>query len=132
MNITEPDNINARDARYRYFIESVIAWEGVWGLYDNGWLLCRLANGGNDSTQYCPFFASRDHAEAWNDVAQTGHAPTAITLVELTEKLLPDLATHQIEPGISPTGDDGPILPGYRALHDDLMAALKRHIIRGM
>lgn len=124
MSIAGSDNINARDARYRYFIESVIAWEGVWGLYDKGWLLCP----GNEGTRYCPFFASHDHADAWNEIAQTGYVPTAITLVELTENLLPDLARNRIEPGISPTGDDGPILPGHLALHDDLMAALKKSI----
>ncbi|WP_404426094.1 DUF2750 domain-containing protein [Thalassospira australica] len=124
MSIEGSDSINARDARYRYFIESVIAWEGVWALYDNGWLLCPDAKG----TAYCPFFASRDHAEAWNETAQTRYVPTAITLVELTENLLPDLARNRIEPGISPTGDDGPVLPGHAVLHDDLMAALKRHI----
>ncbi|WP_417816248.1 DUF2750 domain-containing protein [Thalassospira alkalitolerans] len=117
-------NTTPRDIRYQYFIENVIAWEGVWALYNNGWLICP----GEGEQRFCPFFASRDHAMAWNESAQTGYIPTAITLIELTENLLPDLARHQIEPGISPTGDDGPILPGHDPLHHDLMTALKRSI----
>ncbi|WP_081649584.1 DUF2750 domain-containing protein [Thalassospira lucentensis] len=115
---TDPNN------RYADFLSAVATFEGVWGLYRNGWLLCP----GDDGQKFCPFFPSRDDAAHWEDAAKTGYVPTAITLVELMESLLPDLAKNDIVAGISPTPDAGPIVPGHDQLHHDLITAFKAAI----
>ncbi|WP_417806037.1 DUF2750 domain-containing protein [Thalassospira lucentensis] len=107
--------------RYTDFLTAVADFEGVWGLYRNGWLIYP----GADDQAFCPFFPSQDAAADWEEGAKTGYIPTAITLVELMEGVLPDLAKNNVAAGIFPTRTDGPFLPSHDQLARDLITAFK-------
>lgn len=112
---------DADQPRYLDFVTSVAGWEGVWGLYHNGWILHTTGEG----QKFCPLFATREAARSWGASIRTDHIPSAITLVELIEHLMAQWRLHDIEPGICPTPSQGPVLPGHDRLHADLLSALK-------
>ncbi|MCC9625737.1 DUF2750 domain-containing protein [Thalassospira sp. MA62] len=109
------------DPRYQAFLTAVGQWEGVWGLYHNGWLLHRSSDG----PLCCPLFATREDAIGFGASIATNHVPSAITLIELTEALLPDWESQKIAAGISPSPAQGPIIVSPAQLTVDLLSALK-------
>lgn len=109
------------DTRYQDFITAVGEWEGVWGLYHNGWLLHRC----DESKLFCPLFATRDAAQSWGASIRTNHVAGAITLVDVIEHLIPDWQSQNIMAGICPTPALGPVLIRPDKLSADLLGALK-------
>lgn len=95
------------ERRHAWFVQRVRESGEAWGLYSNGWALAQDAQG-NDVLPLWPgpAFAQRCATRMW-----AAYVPRRVTLAELLEEMLPELAAEGIPVGVffNPDGEGWPV-----------------------
>jgi hypothetical protein len=104
--------------RYAHFLVEAAGAGRVWGLYDDGWALAE----GSKGQRVLPLwpgeaFAARCAVGLWG-----GYAPRAVSLDELYDQLIPNLAATGTDIGVFYTPSGRGVMPGYERLIEDLQA----------
>jgi len=101
---------------YSHFIKTVVDWEEVWGLYNDGWAMA----GTNSDESVFLFWPAKEYAQLnaiseWKD-----YKPEPITLDDFIGELLPKLAKNKVLPGIFFRPNGKGLTPSIEQLIDDL------------
>ena len=109
--------------RYEYFIKTVVDWESVWGLYQDGWALAST----NDGEQVFPLWPTGEYAALCENEVWSGYAPVSIPLDEMMGELLPSLKSNGVLPGVFYTPTDMGTTPSVKQLTEDLQSELEKY-----
>lgn len=75
------------EERYRYFVNKVVDFEEVWGLYNDGWAVL----GNKDNSVVMPFWPEKNFADRCIADEWTGFKPKSINLQDFLDKWLPGM-----------------------------------------
>ncbi|ASP98529.1 DUF2750 domain-containing protein [Sinorhizobium meliloti] len=106
--------------RFEHFIKVIADWQELWGLYQDGWALSVA----DDGTTVFPLWPAKEYAQLCALNEWKGFEPRAITLIDLTDVLLPKLKLEGVLPGVFFT----PASKGVTLPVDELMAALRAEL----
>ncbi len=109
--------------RYEHFVKSIVDWEIVWGLYQDGWALASTDNG----EQVFPMWPASEYAAICADGVWSGYEPVSIPLDELMSELLPKLKSDGVLPGVFYTPADKGTTPLVEQLMEDLKTELEQY-----
>lgn len=88
-------------ARYKYFIQRLVAKREVWGLYQDGWAVSATASG----KIALPLWPDAKYARLCKTKLWAGHEVTAMPLKTLVEQLIPLLSEQQGQASVFLTPD---------------------------
>jgi hypothetical protein len=107
-------------SRYDHFIKEVVAQDGAWGLFDEGWAMG--SDGAGKPT--FPLWPSKELATACASGPWAEFKATEISLDDLVEELLPKLKEDQVTPSLVRSPDGKSVLPSVDQLIEDLQTEM--------
>jgi hypothetical protein len=111
----------ASEKRYRYFINKVSDFEGVWYLKNDGWALA------SDGTHLVlPVWPHEEYAMLCADKEWKNYTPFCIEIHDFIETYLDDLKEKSIKIGVFYTPRNKGILVEYEKIKDDLLDELSK------
>lgn len=102
--------------RYNHFVEVVVDWEEIWGLYQDGWALAAT----EDGQPVFPVWPAKEYAELCAEKEWAGYKPESFTLEDFMSELLPNLKHDDVLPGVFYTPSDRGVTPTVDQLLEDL------------
>jgi hypothetical protein len=89
MNENKVQNIIglSKEERYRYFVDKIVDFEEVWGLYNDGWAVL----GNQENSIVMPFWPEKNFAERCIASEWAGFKSKAISLQDFLDKWLPGM-----------------------------------------
>lgn len=109
--------------RYEHFIKTVVDWEEVWGLYQDGWALAAT----DDEKPVFPLWPAKEYAQLCAQKEWQGYVPESFDLDDFINELLPNLREDGVLPGIFYTPSDNGVTPRVDQILADLNSELEKY-----
>ena len=84
--------------RFKYFINKIVDWEEVWGLYNSGWAM----TGDNEDKALFPLWPAKKFAECYAIEEWEKYEAKEISIESLKEDVLPTLQEEDISISVFP------------------------------
>ncbi|TXJ09362.1 MAG: DUF2750 domain-containing protein [Acinetobacter sp.] len=85
-------HLNTPQERYRYFIQTIVETQQVWGLFNDGWAIGASSEGRHS----LPVWAGRSYASLCQTEFWSSYAPTMISLDNFIFQMLPYIAEQKV------------------------------------
>jgi hypothetical protein len=109
--------------RYEHFIKQAVAWRLVWGLWDEGWVSGQTSEG----VDALPLWPAKEYASFCAVEQWKGSQAREISLVDLLDNIIPNLAEAGDNVGVFPTPWDRAVFLDPKRVLEDLEREMTKY-----